>query len=36
MTRAAALGGHGPVVVSGSLYLVGAVRATLTGEEPDA
>ncbi len=26
----------GPVVVAGSLYLVGAVRATLTGEIPDA
>jgi dihydrofolate synthase / folylpolyglutamate synthase len=26
----------GPVVVAGSLYLVGAVRATLTGETPDA
>jgi len=33
---ATALGGHGPVVVAGSLYLVGAVRAALTGEEPDA
>ena len=27
--------GDEPVVVSGSLYLVGAVRARLTGEEPD-
>lgn len=26
----------GPVVVAGSLYLVGAVRATLTGDTPDA
>lgn len=26
----------GPVVVAGSLYLVGAIRATLTGEQPDA
>jgi folylpolyglutamate synthase/dihydropteroate synthase len=25
----------GPVVVAGSLYLVGAIRATLTGEQPD-
>jgi dihydrofolate synthase/folylpolyglutamate synthase len=33
--RAAALGGRGPVVVAGSLYLVGAVRAELTGERED-
>ena len=33
---AAALGPPaGPVVVAGSLYLVGAIRATLTGEQPD-
>ncbi len=35
VARAVALAGHGPVVVAGSLYLVGAVRATLTGETPD-
>jgi dihydrofolate synthase / folylpolyglutamate synthase len=35
MDRAAALGPRGPVVVAGSLYLVGAVRATLTGEQAD-
>lgn len=35
MDRAAALGGSGPVVVAGSLYLVGAVRAILTGERED-
>ena len=35
VARAVALGGRGPVVVAGSLYLVGAVRATLTGETPD-
>jgi folylpolyglutamate synthase/dihydropteroate synthase len=35
--RAASLGpSAGPVVVAGSLYLVGAIRATLTGEQPDA
>ncbi|MGH2463757.1 MAG: hypothetical protein ACRDFZ_09095, partial [Candidatus Limnocylindria bacterium] len=35
--RAAALGpSGGPVVVAGSLYLVGAIRATLTGEPIDA
>jgi len=35
--RAAALTpSGGPVVVAGSLYLVGAVRATLTGDQPDA
>jgi dihydrofolate synthase/folylpolyglutamate synthase len=35
--RAAALSpSSGPVVVAGSLYLIGAVRATLTGESPDA
>jgi dihydrofolate synthase/folylpolyglutamate synthase len=33
--RAAALGGRGPVVVAGSLYLVGAARATLTGDRGD-
>jgi dihydrofolate synthase/folylpolyglutamate synthase len=32
---AATLPGSGPVVVAGSLYLVGAVRAALTGETPD-
>lgn len=37
LLRAAALGpSAGPVVVAGSLYLVGAIRATLTGEQPDA
>jgi dihydrofolate synthase/folylpolyglutamate synthase len=35
LARAAALPGHGPVVVAGSLYLVGAIRAGLTGEVPD-
>ncbi len=35
LARAVALGGRGPVVVAGSLYLVGAVRAALTGETPD-
>jgi dihydrofolate synthase/folylpolyglutamate synthase len=35
VTRAAAFPGHGPVVVAGSLYLVGAVRAALTGEAGD-
>ena len=35
MDRAAALDGSGPVVVAGSLYLVGAVRAELTGERED-
>jgi dihydrofolate synthase/folylpolyglutamate synthase len=36
LQRAAALGPPaGPVVVAGSLYLVGAIRATLTGEQPD-
>jgi dihydrofolate synthase / folylpolyglutamate synthase len=35
VARAVALGGRGPVVVAGSLYLVGAVRAELTGETPD-
>ena len=34
--RAVELGGRGPVVVAGSLYLVGAVRAGLTGEAPDS
>lgn len=34
--QAAALSGGGPVVVGGSLYLVGAIRATLTGERADA
>jgi dihydrofolate synthase/folylpolyglutamate synthase len=32
---AAGLDGHGPIVVAGSLYLAGAVRADLTGEVPD-
>jgi dihydrofolate synthase/folylpolyglutamate synthase len=36
VARAAGLAGSGPVVVAGSLYLVGAVRAALTGETPDA
>lgn len=27
---------RGPVVVAGSLYLVGAIRATLSGDRPDA
>jgi dihydrofolate synthase/folylpolyglutamate synthase len=37
LQRAASLGpSAGPVVVAGSLYLVGAIRATLTGEQPDA
>jgi dihydrofolate synthase/folylpolyglutamate synthase len=36
VTRAARIRGRGPVVVAGSLYLVGAVRADLTGEQPDA
>jgi dihydrofolate synthase/folylpolyglutamate synthase len=37
LQRAASLGpSTGPVVVAGSLYLVGAIRATLTGEQPDA
>jgi dihydrofolate synthase/folylpolyglutamate synthase len=37
LQRAALLGpSAGPVVVAGSLYLVGAIRATLTGEQPDA
>jgi dihydrofolate synthase/folylpolyglutamate synthase len=36
LRQATALGGNGPVVVAGSLYLVGAIRAALTGEEPDA
>jgi dihydrofolate synthase/folylpolyglutamate synthase len=36
VARAAALPGSGPVVVAGSLYLVGAVRAALTGEAPGA
>lgn len=37
LERAASLSPSvGPVVVAGSLYLVGAVRATLTGEQPDA
>jgi folylpolyglutamate synthase/dihydropteroate synthase len=35
VARAAGLAGSGPVVVAGSLYLVGAVRAALTGETPD-
>jgi dihydrofolate synthase/folylpolyglutamate synthase len=35
LARAASLPGHGPVVVAGSLYLVGAIRAGLTGEVPD-
>jgi dihydrofolate synthase/folylpolyglutamate synthase len=36
VARAATLPGSGPVVVAGSLYLVGAVRAALAGEAPDA
>jgi dihydrofolate synthase/folylpolyglutamate synthase len=36
LARAAALPGTGPVVVAGSLYLVGAVRGALTGEPGDA
>jgi dihydrofolate synthase/folylpolyglutamate synthase len=36
LARAAALPGAGPVVVAGSLYLVGAVRATLVGHAGDA
>jgi dihydrofolate synthase/folylpolyglutamate synthase len=36
LARAADLPGPGPVVVAGSLYLVGAVRAGLTGETGDA
>jgi hypothetical protein len=36
LRRAAALPGSGRVVVAGSLYLVGAVRAELTGAEGDA
>jgi dihydrofolate synthase/folylpolyglutamate synthase len=36
LTRAAADSGTGPVVVAGSLYLVGAVRAALTGQPADA
>jgi dihydrofolate synthase/folylpolyglutamate synthase len=36
LQRAAELPGRGPVVVAGSLYLVGAVRATLTGDPGDA
>jgi dihydrofolate synthase/folylpolyglutamate synthase len=36
LQRAASLSpSAGPVVVAGSLYLVGAIRATLTGEQPD-
>jgi dihydrofolate synthase/folylpolyglutamate synthase len=36
LRRAASQGPRaGPVVVAGSLYLVGAIRATLTGEQPD-
>jgi dihydrofolate synthase/folylpolyglutamate synthase len=35
LTQAAAGLGTGPVVVAGSLYLVGAVRAALTGERVD-
>jgi folylpolyglutamate synthase/dihydropteroate synthase len=35
LARAASLPGHGPVVVAGSLYLVGAIRVGLTGEVPD-
>jgi dihydrofolate synthase / folylpolyglutamate synthase len=35
VARAVAIGSRGPVVVAGSLYLVGAVRAELTGEPPD-
>jgi dihydrofolate synthase/folylpolyglutamate synthase len=36
LTAAAALPGPGPVLVAGSLYLVGAVRAALTGRAVDA
>jgi dihydrofolate synthase/folylpolyglutamate synthase len=36
VSRAAGIGSRGPVVVAGSLYLVGAVQADLTGEKPDA
>ena len=36
LARAAALPGTGPVVVAGSLYLVGAVRGALTGEPEEA
>jgi dihydrofolate synthase/folylpolyglutamate synthase len=36
LVRAAALPGSGPVLVAGSLYLVGAVRAALTGQAVDA
>jgi dihydrofolate synthase / folylpolyglutamate synthase len=36
LARAADAPGRSPVVVAGSLYLVGAVRAALTGEEADA
>jgi folylpolyglutamate synthase/dihydropteroate synthase len=36
LARAAALPETGPVVVAGSLYLVGAVRGALTGEPEDA
>jgi dihydrofolate synthase/folylpolyglutamate synthase len=36
LDRAASLAGRGPIVVAGSLYLVGAVRATLTGAAPDS
>ena len=35
LALAASLAGRGPIVVAGSLYLVGAVRAALTGEAPD-
>jgi folylpolyglutamate synthase/dihydropteroate synthase len=35
LTQAAAGLGTGPVVVAGSVYLVGAVRAALTGERVD-
>lgn len=35
LERAVAEAGREPVVVAGSLYLVGAVRGMLTGEEPD-
>ncbi len=36
VAQARMIGGRGPVVVAGSLYLVGAVRAALTGEPVDA
>ena len=36
VARATALPGFAPVVVAGSLYLVGAVRGALTGEAADA